>query len=444
MKKKDIEPVYLVFKISLTLIVWSIMLFAPVMVFAEPAPWYGSFDDEWGGHTTYRGSVSWPSGDSYFSLVGLEPFYDGSIELRLKNTLYWGDRASLQIDYEQIARGGDTRRRQKQLAGLDPGLQDLEANVINDDRRLFDLTGTLDESSDTFWYHRLDRLALTFLPDWGTLRIGRQAMTWGNGLLFNTMDLFNPFAPTDIEREYKIGDDMISTQFYLDTTGIQLLLVPRRDPQHHDLAWDQSSLAGKVHLSSAQREYDLLLASHYDDIVLGAGTVGYLDQAVWRIDSTLTFLQNEDAEKDAFVAATANIDYSWRWRQKNMYGFLEFYYNSLPDGDYTEALLDESIVNRLERGELFTLGNAYLAGHLRLEIHPLLNAFITVITNITDSSGILQPRMMWDVTGNLQLTCGGNFYYGGDGSEYGGFRIPQTDIYHQAPQKLFVWGSYYF
>ena len=30
----------------------------------------------------------------------------------------------------------------------------------------------------------------------------------GERVFFNPMDLFNPFAPTDIEREYKIGDDM--------------------------------------------------------------------------------------------------------------------------------------------------------------------------------------------------------------------------------------------
>lgn len=48
------------------------------------------------------------------------------------------------------------------------------------------------------------------------------------------------------------------------------------------------------------------------------------------------------------------------------------------------------------------------------------------------------------MTSDLQLTLGANLYYGGNGSEYGGFRLPGTDYRNQAPQKLFVWGSYYF
>ena len=69
---------------------------------------------------------------------------------------------------------------------------------------------------------------MTFERDWGLARIGRQAVTWGNGFLFNPMDLFNPFAPTQIDRDYKIGDDMIFTQFPLKQTGdLQLLYVPR-------------------------------------------------------------------------------------------------------------------------------------------------------------------------------------------------------------------------
>jgi hypothetical protein len=54
-------------------------------------------------------------------------------------------------------------------------------------------------------FHPAYRLALGIQPNWGLIRIGHQAVTWGNGLLFNPMDLFNPFSPSDIERDYKIG-----------------------------------------------------------------------------------------------------------------------------------------------------------------------------------------------------------------------------------------------
>ena len=63
-----------------------------------------------------------------------------------------------------------------------------------------------------------------------------------------------------------------------------------------------------------------------------------------------------------------NIDYSWMWWERNFYGFLEFYFNGLGNDQYTEALTDPDLSERLERGELHTLGRAYLCGHIRIHI----------------------------------------------------------------------------
>ena len=34
-------------------------------------------------------------------------------------------------------------------------------------------------------------------------------MSWGNGLVFQPMDLFNPFTPTAVDRDYKPGNDLL-------------------------------------------------------------------------------------------------------------------------------------------------------------------------------------------------------------------------------------------
>jgi hypothetical protein len=376
--------------------------------------------------------------------VGLDPLYDGSAEFRFKNMLYLGQKAYVEAHYEMVVLGGDTRRKRKALEQIDPNLSGLLDNSINDDRRFMDLSRVIYEDTNMIWYHRLDRLSLTLLPDWGSIRLGRQAITWGNGLLFNTMDLFNPFSPTDIEREYKIGDDMVFIQFYINNKDAQVLFVPRRNSENGNLEWAQSSLAGKLHFSHGQHEFDILLASHYNDVVIGGGVVGYLGNAVWRMDSTLTLLRDDEATKDQYVALTANMDYSWIWWQKNFYGFIEFYYNSLSDGNYPEVLFDPSISKRLARGDLFTLGQAYLGGNLQVELHPLVNTYVTVITNVLDPSGILQTRGVWNMTNNLELTVGGNLYFGEEGTEYGGFPLPGTEYLNKAPNNLFLWVSYYF
>lgn len=411
------------------------------------APWYRKLEAQWGGHLKLRGSAARPAGDSFYRPVGIRTYYDGNLEARLKGGLYVGDRLYLDAHYEAVLAGGDSRRKAQDLQDLyggNSGISRLTGASLEDDRRLLDLTGSLEQNRDYILYHRLDRLSVTWMADWGAIRAGRQAITWGNGLLFNPMDLFNPFSPADIERDYKVGDDMLSGRFaFADAGDLQLLYVPRREPDSRDLRWDQSSLAAKLHFAAGTTEFDLLAGRHYEDTVLGAGAAGYWGSAAWRCDFTSTFLK-DGADRDQYFSLAANMDYSWVWWGRNFYGFLEFFYSGLGNDDYSAAAADRNLAERLARGELFTLGRAYFAGHLQVELHPLLNAYVTVINNAADPSGILQPRLVWDVTQNTQLIFGGALFYGAKGTEFGGFKIAGLEGGTQAPDSAFLWFSYFF
>ena len=391
--------------------------------------------------------MSWTEDESFFQPVGTGPYHDGHAEGRLKSKLFFGGWGYFETHYEAILSGGDTRSKLKELERLYPHLFRtgfMIAQPLEDDRRFFDLTKTIHEDDCCILYHRLDRLFLTLLAKWGVVSIGRQAVTWGNGLLFNPMDLFNPFAPTDIELDYKVGDDLVSTQFSVNKIGdFHLLYVPRREPASGDVKWNQSSLAGKLHFAWGTTEFDIMAAKHYKDAVAGIGSTGYLGNAAWRLDGVLTFL-DDNRDKNGYLSLVANMDYSWVWWAKNFYGFVEFFYSGLGEDDYTDALSDPDISERLDRGELFTLGRTYVSGHIRVELHPLFNVYLTVINNLVDPSGILQPRAVWDIFEDFGITFGGNIYYGRRGTEYGGFKIPGTNFLNKAPDSIFLWLTYYF
>jgi hypothetical protein len=412
----------------------------------HPIGLFGDIEAEWGGYIKCRGVASWPDDESFYRFVGAETSYDGSAEGRLKNRLYFDPSLYLDTHYEMILSGGDRRRKERKLARLFAGVfeEGYIRHEVEDDRRLMDLTKAISDDDDAILYHRLDRLSLTLQKERLLVRLGRQAVTWGNGFLFNPMDLFNPFAPTDIEREYKVGDDMTLAQFTLGrSSDLQFLFVPRRDPSTGDLERDASSLAGKAHFAMNSTEFDIMAARHYEDHVVGVGFSGYLGDAAWRFDTTWTFL-NEKSDENDFLSLTANMDYSWVWMEKNFYGFVELFYNGLGDDKYVDSLFKKAVAERLERGELFALGRFYLAWHIRMEVHPLVNLFVTVINNCEDPSGIFQPRLTWDVTQDIQFTCGGNIFYGGGDTEYGGFRIPPTDILIKSPDSAYMWLAYYF
>jgi hypothetical protein len=409
--------------------------------------WHEKIKTEWGGHLKARGSASHFDHESVFAPVGAGTYYDGNMEGRLKNRLFFADWGYFETHYEAVLSGGDTRSKTKDLETLFPVLfKDglFLSRPIEDDRRFMDLTKTIEEDRDYILYHRLDRLFLALLPSWGTLRIGRQAVTWGNGLLFNPMDLFNPFSPTDIERDYKVGDDMVHAQFSATGIGdIQFLLVPRRNPSTGDVEGRRTSVAGKLHFPYGTTEFDVLMAQHYQDMVAGVGATGYLWNAAWRVDITGTVLDDQGGE-DGYLSMVANMDYSWVWWGKNFYGFVEFFYNGLGEEDYQQALTNPALVERIRRGELFTLGRFYLSGHVQVELHPLFNVFFTVINNVEDPSGTLQPHAVWDIAQDFQITFGANVSYGGRDTEFGGFRIPGAPLRNKPANSAYLWLSYYF
>ncbi len=406
------------------------------------------FSTEWGGHLRAIGSMSWIDDESLFATQDTGPYEDGQGELRLKNELFMGKRLRLETHYELVDQTGDTleTRNGLGLSSTADIMVLLIGQEVNDDRRLMNLTRILDEGGRHVAYHRLDRLNLTYNDAWGTLRLGRQALTWGNGLIFNPMDLFNPFAPTTVVRDYKAGDDMAHLLIPLGTGEAQFLYLPRRDRETGDVADDQSSYASKWHFPVAGMEIDFMAARHFNDQLIGAGATGYLGGAAWRFDSLYTFLDMDD-EQVGFWQIVANMDYAWGWFGKNIYGLIEYYYNGLGyTDDYDKALAEPALSNRLARGELFTLGRHYLAGQLQIELHPLLQSHWSAIVNLVDRSLIFQPQLMWDMALNWQLIAGATIYCGGEDTEYGGFNASVGLLsFEVAPSdSVFLWLTYYF
>lgn len=373
-----------------------------------------------------------------FPLAG-DSAWDASAELRLNAEVPANRRDRFTIHYEAIVRKQEWDPDRIGAAGP------LTGGAVPDDRRrFFDLTRTLHEKNGEVAYHRLDRLVWEGSAEWGTLAVGRTAVTWGNGLVFNPMDLFNPFAPTDVERDYKQGDDMVHLTLvpadWNGNLGWQLLLVPRRDAAGGDPVMSESSVALKTHFFTGDSEWNLLAAWHYDEAVLGIGHTGYLGDAVWRADATLAFAE----DGSAVFSGVVNLDRSWTWKEMNGYGSLEFHYNTYGTGDYGGLDREEALLERLSRGGIHTLGRAYLASSLRVELHPLLNAYLTSLANLEDPSAVLLPRLVWNVRQDLDLTLGGSLPLGGRGTEFGGLPVPGTRRFLKAPDRLYFWVKGYF
>jgi hypothetical protein len=316
---------------------------------------------------------------------------------------------------------------------------------IEDDRRLFDLTLASGDADHRLW-HRLDRLNVGYTNSALVVRLGRQAVSWGNGLAYNPMDIFNPFDPAAVDREYKNGDDMLYAQWLLASgNDWQLVAVPRRDPLSGDRSSQSSSVAVKYHAVSEQTEYDLLLANHYDEHLIGLGLVTNLGDAVLRGDLVTT------RTVDGWSAsAVASLSYSWVFGSRNWSGNLELFYNDWGVTEKTIALTDvvaePELFERLNRRELYTLGKYYAAVLTTVEVNPRLLLNPNLFINLYDQSGLLQLSANWDWRRNLDLLLSFNLPVGEKGTEFGGLRLADSEPqqYLQTDYQVFAQLAWYF
>jgi hypothetical protein len=377
--------------------------------------------------------------------LGGRSLFDALEDARLEVEARPG-RWELVAHLETVAVAGDSPRLLR-----DPRLGDFGAAFVGlpapDHRRAWlDLDRTVSSTDARLLFLRLDRLSVGYTGDRLVLRLGRQALTWGDGLVFQVLDLFNPFPPNAADTEYKPGTDMLSGQWlFASGDDLQVLVVPRRGSDGGPLAASESSLALKWHHFGGGRELQLLAARHFGDTVLGAGLTGDLAGGVWRLDATWTRLD----VGNPVVSAVANLDHSWVWRGKNLYAFVEMYRNGFGSSRLDPGLpaLEAALVDRLERGELFSVGRDELAAGVRLEVTPLTSLEPTLIANLRDASGLALVRLRRDLSDDLRLDVGLQLPWGGRGTEYGGVATlpsPSEERYLAPGRWLWVRLARYF
>jgi hypothetical protein len=391
-----------------------------------------------GGHVKARlNAIDYPS-DNLLGELGDNPAFDQGLDARLKFAVeseHWAAKAH----YQLITQFGDSLALGQQAFNLAL----LAGRVQNDDYRLFDLTHALSEADDHVILQRLDRAYAEHRQDQWVVRAGRQAVSWGNGLMYSPMDFFNPFDPAAVDREYKTGDDMLYGQ-YLRENGedVQAVWVVRRD-QDKNLDSDANTAAIKYHGFVDLAEYDLLLARHYSDTVVGVGGSLPWGGAVLRGDITAT-----DTSDDTLWSLVASWSWSWVGLGKNMSAGVEYFYNGFGQDheQYSPAELQTNpeLLTRVLRGELYTLGKQYAAVSLLVELTPLLHVTPNVFVNLDDQSVLAQLVAQYDVAENWQLLLALNLPAGSSGSEYGGFPSGIDDLELGSGSSVFAQMAWYF
>jgi hypothetical protein len=363
------------------------------------------------------------------------PAYDANLDLRAM----WrggGDALTWKADASITWVGGDS------FGSFAAPESTLDQSPLDDDRRVFDLTWTMDEGDRHVAVSRFDRLAARFAAGVWSVTAGREAVSWGGGIVFQPMDLFNPFAPTTVDRDYKAGDDLVLLErLFADGSDLQLLVVGRRDEEGR-LTGQAFSSGGKWHGFAGAVELELFAAKHYVDEVFGVGLRIPLGGALMRADVVYTDLRDGGSR----YTGVLNVDYSLTLRARNLYVFGEYFHNGfgVEELPATPLALPSELTDRLARGELFNLMRDYVAAGVRIEWHPLVNHTISLITNLHDSSSLLQMQVTFEPSDSTRLEFGWVEPLGRAGDEFGGIPVAGDALTVGGGSQLFARWVYYW
>jgi len=374
------------------------------------------------GRLELTGLGSFNNPTSLDASLGTKDYVDGIGNLRLMWAPRW-DNWDFTVHYVLSGEVG----KGVPLAGAEAALSPVPPPAT-----LFDLTGTVIDGGDLQLTQSIDRLALGYSADNFVVRAGRQALTWGAGLVFHPMDLVDPFAPNTVDTEYKPGVDMLYGQYLFDNgADLQAIAVPRAATAGGPVTWNASTFALRYGGELGDLGLEAILSRDHGDVTLGLGLSGALGAAAWNAEIVPTI----EPDGTVRVSGLANISTGTTLLDRNATLFAEYYHNGFGVTGSGTALdmLPADLVDRLSRGQAFTTSADYLAAGLSMEWTPLLTVSPSAIVDLSDFSVDLAAEANWSLGDNTNLIIGGQLPLGNLGSEFGGRPLTGTSAPYATP-----------
>lgn len=273
---------------------------------------------------------------------------------------------------------------------------------------------------------RIERASLEWTLGRETLRVGRQAINWGHGMLFNPTDPFRELFLTNVWYE-RAGVDGLRWIHGMGSTGgiVAAFATPDR--------WADRRFA--LRLFDSRPGFDRALV-FLRDPETGRDKVGFDLKGDLGVGWWFEGLHDEGltSSHDEWVFG---LDYTFPWRQ-GFYLAVQRY----SDGSGEDRAESYDWMSLLAGGRR-SLGRSYLVLNGRLTWDATLSFQLDLIRNESDGSRILSPHVNWQWTDDRQLHLGVNFYRGAPGSEYN--PGPILDPGGQVPDRVvYLWLRQHF
>jgi len=275
------------------------------------------------------------------------------------------------------------------------------STVSGGTRRYFDLETTIIENDDLLVTAEFDRLNVRWERPGFRLIAGRQAITWGVTYFWPVLDLFAPFAPQRIDRDYKPGVDAVRATIPMgDFSELEFVAAG----QGQDMP-DDFSGAGLARINLGRSDIGIMAGSFHTDTVVGSFIT--TDVRGTGIRGEVSYTESGDPadaqiDRETFVRATMGID---RQLNERLNLTAEASWNGF-GADDPDGYLRIIVSDRFQRGEVNSMGRPYAGLSLSWQLHPLVAASAAVIGNLDDGSALIQPTVNWWVSESVTALFG--------------------------------------
>ena len=355
--------------------------------------------------------------------------------LRLGLDVKYRSQAKLGVAYEQRIRtnpGGN----ENVFAVLPP---EMEAPY-----RLSQLDWSLAEKDGEYSYrHEIDRAFLALNLGRADLTFGRQAVGWGRGVIFSAVDVFSPFSPLEVDREWRRGVDAVRADLKI-SDRYSLDLVGAFGPEI-----DESAFLGRLRGYAGRLDGEFIFGRRARDLLYAVTLSGPLGGA--EVHGELAFFDTPEEfsggafDRWDFAVAKSVLGASYTFKLGNgLSAWAEYHFSGFGFDNMSQAFrtlaLEKNFRTRYLRGDTQILGKQALAFRWAYEFSDLLNASVSWIGSPTDGSGVVTPVLSSTFSDNLSTTLSAFFPYG---AGWDGNGIPRSE-YGSSPLTGFLQVNIYY
>ena len=316
---------------------------------------------------------------------------ESMVRLRVEPEIRASGRTTFSFAYEQRLHYASAS-----TAGI--GMVGILPSELATPFRIEPLVWRVEEPAKGTWRHEIDRANVQVHLRRAELTLGRQAIGWGRGVMFTSIDLFGPFSPLEVDREWRSGVDAARADIKLtDRSSIDLVGAVGDTLNRSAFAARARGYAGTVDVEVAggRRGQDLFGGLTSSAAVGDAEVHG--EAAAFRIPSGT----RHDVVWKVVVGGSYRVPIG-----AGILAYAEYHYSGFgadrPE-EIPALLATPSFVGRFVRGDMQILSRHAIGVTGVYEVSPEITYSGQWLHNPGDQSGVVAPAMTYTFSDAVSL-----------------------------------------